>query len=92
MENIINAILDISKILLASQKIEMPETYRDTIEKLSNLGLSKNPIILLTKWIRLRNILAHEYLDLRWKKIEDFLNNGEDVCEQFLKFVKPMVV
>jgi uncharacterized protein YutE (UPF0331/DUF86 family) len=27
----------------------------------------------MAKWVRLRNILAHEYLDIRWKQIERFI-------------------
>ena len=91
VENIMNAVLDIAKIILSSHKSEIPETYRDTIEKLSKLGLAEQVIQLLVQWIQLRNILAHEYLDLRWQRIRDFLDHGEDAFSQFLEFVKKML-
>ena len=91
VENIMNTVLDISKIVLSSHKSEIPETYRDTIEKLSKLGLPDDVIQLLAGWIQLRNILAHEYLDLRWKRIRNFLDQGEEASLRYLKFVKKIL-
>lgn len=92
VENIMNAVLDIAKVILSAHKIDMPETYRDTIEKLSGLGLSIGVIQPLAQWIQLRNILAHEYLELRWRRMHDFLDQGQEVFLGFLEFAKKMLV
>jgi uncharacterized protein YutE (UPF0331/DUF86 family) len=28
----------------------------------------------LSKWVRLRNIVTHEYLDIKWSSISKFIN------------------
>jgi len=38
--------------------------------------------------VELRNILVHEYLDIRWGKISDFLKNGRPYLEEFLSRIK----
>ena len=36
----------------------------------------------------LRNILAHEYLDVRWNSIERFISQSEPLYEKFINEVK----
>ena len=91
IENIINAIIDISKVILSSHKSEIPETYREIVEKMSRFKLPDETVELLAGWTRLRNILAHEYLDMRWHRIRDFLDRGEDICLDFLTSIKRML-
>jgi uncharacterized protein YutE (UPF0331/DUF86 family) len=60
IENIINALIDVSKIIIASEKQQIPQTYRETVRRLSVMehfpaGLLES----LSQTIRLRNILAH---------------------------------
>jgi len=38
--------------------------------------------------VRLRNMLAHEYLDYRWKEITDFLAATEPLFETFTEHAK----
>lgn len=89
IENIMNSVLDISKIILAGEKREIPETYRKIILKLSlELNFDDDIQKNLSKWVELRNILAHEYLEIRWQKIENFLYNAKTYLEEFLRSVK----
>lgn len=89
IENLMNASLDISKIILASEKKRIPETYREIILELSSVsGFEKEISEKISGWVGLRNILAHEYLDIRWVKINDFLKNGRVYLEKFLDEVK----
>jgi len=36
----------------------------------------------------LRNIITHEYLDIRWQKIKDFIEQGYSLYSQFIEKVK----
>lgn len=89
IENIINAMLDISKIILAGEKKMLPETYKKIILETSILlGLNKREQKKLSQWVFLRNIIAHEYLELLWERINPFLKEAKLYLERFLKKVK----
>lgn len=47
----------------------------------------KNPHAL-EKWVRLRNVLAHEYLDIKWKRINDFMHTSEPPIRAFIDAAK----
>lgn len=91
VENIINVIIDISKIVVASYRMNVPATYREAVEKMVCIGIEEDIVSSLGGWVYLRNILAHQYLDLRWEKIKDFLSRGEGICNKFLKGVKNLL-
>lgn len=85
IENIINASIDVSKIVLGSQKKLIPESYRASMQRaVWALKLPEDFIEKFDRWVKLRNVLAHEYLDIKWKKIEDFIKTGEPYFKQFL--------
>ncbi|MBI3442151.1 MAG: DUF86 domain-containing protein [Candidatus Sungbacteria bacterium] len=89
IENIMNAIIDISKTLLASEKREIPQTYRDIVRLAGTIpGAQQEVADRLSLWVDLRNILAHEYLDYRWKEIRGFLQESEPYIEKFIDAVK----
>lgn len=73
-ENILNALIDIAKVLLASQHQPMPRTYRGALLAFGLLaGLSRDDAERLADLARLRNLLAHEYLDILHGQITDFI-------------------
>jgi uncharacterized protein YutE (UPF0331/DUF86 family) len=77
IENIINSSIDVAKIILASEKILLPDTYRESIAMLSLVpNFDKETIEYLTEWVRLRNIISHEYLDIRWNSINRFIHQA----------------
>ena len=89
IENIINAAIDISEILLSSQKKLIPSSYRETMERIVWLiGLPDNFREKFAKWAKLRNILAHEYLDIKWKRISDFIQTSEPHLQEFTEKIK----
>lgn len=45
----------------------------------------------LASWADLRNILAHEYLDYRWKEIQKFLQESESPIRAFIDAAKTFV-
>ena len=51
-------------------------------------GFSKEVTEALSEWVRLRNIIAHEYLDIRWASIEKFIREAAPLYRDFLAQVK----
>ena len=89
IENIINSSIDIAKILLASDGKRIPQTYREILQ---NLSLFRNfnceTAEKLAGFSKLRNILAHEYIDIRYRQIENFIQNAEMVYKELESFVR----
>jgi uncharacterized protein YutE (UPF0331/DUF86 family) len=89
IENIANALIDISKILIANENVEIPDSYREIILKLGEIKVID---IELAKSIveiaRLRNVLAHQYLDIKWNYIRNFLTKKIDDVYEFLRTIE----
>ena len=89
IENIVNASLDAGKIILINEKISIPDTYREYFLSLGVKDiLDKNTADILANGVRLRNILAHQYLDIRWQKLEKFIVSDWNAYEIFVDGVK----
>ena len=89
VENIINSSIDISKIILTNEGISLPDSYRDIVAMLSIVkDLKGIDTESLSKWVRFRNIIAHEYLDIRWNSIKKFIQETEVLYKNFLNGVK----
>lgn len=91
-ENIVNASIDIAKIILASEKKRIPQTYRQITEGLS-LVEHFSPLTAqkLAQFSKLRNILAHEYLDIRFDQIKKFVQESETSYKDLVNFVKNFI-
>ncbi|MBI5207873.1 MAG: DUF86 domain-containing protein [Candidatus Firestonebacteria bacterium] len=88
VENITNSSIDIAKILLASEKRKIYQTYKDAMQGLSTLeNFDSNTASQLAEFAKLRNILAHEYLDIRFARIKKFIQES-DAYKKLLEFVK----
>jgi uncharacterized protein YutE (UPF0331/DUF86 family)/predicted nucleotidyltransferase len=89
VENCVNAAIDAAKIIVASQKQHIPQTYRETLQRLKAMeGFTPEVIDPLSSYTHLRNILAHEYLDLRFNHIRRFIQEAEPHYRAFLDGVK----
>lgn len=89
IENIVNSSIDIAKIILASENLPLPDTYKEIIISLSlTSGFDKENIDHLSEWVKLRNIISHEYLDIRWNSIKKFIEETELVYRNFFGNVK----
>ena len=92
VENLLNCSIDIGKIILTVRNRPIPETYR---EVLSNLGTLPNFTEAfgeeLSRWTKLRNILAHEYLDIRWTNIKVFIDEAEPTFEELANKVEALL-
>lgn len=92
VENIVNASIDIAKILLASNKKRIPLTYREILGNLGYLkGFDSKTAAGLSDFAKLRNLLAHEYLDIRYKNIQRFIKTAEPLYKKLAKFTKQVI-
>lgn len=89
VESLINATLDISKMLLAIRGEEIPETSREVLFKMSaHIYDKEEEAQAFSELAKIRNTLAHRYLDLRWIDIKRFLQIAPELYPRFLEFVK----
>ena len=90
IENIVNALIDISKIVLSDKAAgEIPSNYSQVVLKLSELKIVDFELAeKLAECVKLRNFLAHQYLDLRWDRIKKFLQQAPDLFPLFIQSVK----
>lgn len=87
-ENIINATIDIAKLILASEKKEIPKTYEQALLKFGEfIGLDEKERNALAIFARLRNILAHEYLDVLFEKIRKFITDSPPLYSKLFTFL-----
>ncbi|MFQ5771173.1 MAG: DUF86 domain-containing protein, partial [bacterium] len=89
IENIVISAIDIAKVILSSEGISLPDTYREIVASLSLVkDFTKKDMIELSKWVRLRNVITHEYLDLKWASINKFISETKPHYQTFLKRTK----
>lgn len=90
LENIVNASIDAAKIVLASEKLPRPETYKETMKSLEIIkgGFDKKTAEKLSEFAGLRNIITHEYIDIRWRQIQEFIKTSKPFYEYLVEFIK----
>lgn len=89
IENIINSSIDLAKIILTHEGLPLPDTYKATIAALSAIScFDEKNMEKLSRWVRLRNIISHEYLDIRWASVKRFVSESKPSYENFSKRVK----
>jgi uncharacterized protein YutE (UPF0331/DUF86 family) len=92
IENIVMSSIDIAKILLASENRPIPESYKEMLYHIGLLGdFNEEFGKKLSKWAGLRNIVVHEYLDIRWKNIKEFIDESEPVYKQLIMEIKKIL-
>ena len=82
-ETVANAVIDMAKILVAASNAPVPQSYAAALRTLGQLGLVPGELVdRLIVLVELRNASGHEYLDLKWPAIREFIEKGsEDVLE-----------
>lgn len=92
VENIANASIDISKTILGSEREKLPEKYADIMRALYRFeDIGEESAVKLAEFAKLRNLLAHEYLDLRFTRIRGFLDKAEELYGKLLNFSKKVI-
>lgn len=89
IENIINSSVDIAKVILTAEGHTLPDTYKEVVKNLSLVeGFNSELMESLSRWVSLRNIISHEYLDIRWSSIKRFITETKPMLGNFYKEVK----
>ena len=89
IENIINSSIDISKIVLTLEGINLPDNYKGIVASISAVkDFSKVESEVLSQWVKFRNIVVHEYLDIRWPSIRKFIDQTEPYYRCLLEKAK----
>lgn len=93
VENLAMALLDIAKIILASEKRDVPQTYRETLRTFALLYMpgGEGAAETFAGFTDLRNLIAHEYLDYRFEHIRSFISTASDLLPAFLARVKELI-
>ena len=85
VENIANAAFDIGKMILSTLDTPMPESYRGVFIRLGEIQLSDAQLVeSLIAVSQLRNVLAHQYLDITWGYIKRFIAEDAKSLGRFL--------
>jgi len=88
-ETLANASIDIGKILIASRKRPIPQTYKTILKELAFLdGFDENVAVKIAGFSDMRNLLVHEYLDLRFALLDIFVKKGEPLYAYLIKYAK----
>lgn len=91
-ECLINAVLDTSKILFTIDRKEVPETSRELLFKIGgDIFKREEEAVSFSELARIRNTLAHRYLDLRWNDIKRFFQIAEKLLPAFLDHLKKQI-
>lgn len=89
IENIINSSVDMAKIILTSEGLAISDTYKEIVAALSLVpDFNKEDMEKLSKRVKLRNIISHEYLDIRWSSIRKFISETKPLYDDFLNNVR----
>ncbi len=91
-ENVCNAMIDISKSLLLAMQVPPPATYREVLRSLSATGVAdEKEAEVLSRLAPLRNSLSHNYLDYRWKAIQEFMHEHSALIQIILDRLQTLI-
>lgn len=89
IENMVNCSIDMAKVIFASKDRRIPATYKEILKELGSIEPFDEAFgDSVSQWASLRNILAHEYLDIRWTSIKEFLKTSEPVYRQLVDTIR----
>jgi len=93
IENLVNCSIDIAKVILVVEERRIPQTYKEILKELGatqhfDEEFGEN----ISQWAVLRNILAHEYLDVRWNSIKKFIQSAEPVYKRLIAKIKSFLL
>jgi uncharacterized protein YutE (UPF0331/DUF86 family)/predicted nucleotidyltransferase len=93
VENLVLPCIDIAQIILAAKKREIPQGYKEILKVFLALELNfpSKEVEIFSEFAKLRNIVAHQYLDIKWQKIKKFIKEAEKLYPKFIKKIKKMV-
>ncbi len=92
IENLTNSAIDMAKILLATEDFPMPQSYKGILFAFGARFFNEEFGKKIEKWAILRNIVTHEYLDIRWNAIKEFLTEGRPLLDEVYRNIKDVVL
>lgn len=92
IENLTNSAIDMAKILLATEDFPMPQSYKGILFAFGARFFNEEFGKKIEKLAILRNIVTHEYLDIRWNAIKEFLTEGKPLLAAVYGKVKDVVL
>jgi uncharacterized protein YutE (UPF0331/DUF86 family) len=69
----------------------IPQTYRETLLRFTIGFLEEDTAKRFSQFAELRNILAHEYLDIKWNKITKFIEDAFKLYPPFIEKTKEFI-
>ena len=79
-------LIDLSTYILSKLNAEIPETYKEIVEKIHTTGaINKNLKQKLAELVGLRNIIVHMYADIKAEIIYENLNDIITTLKQSAK-------
>lgn len=89
IENLLNTVINLSRIIIAIENKVLSDTYKDIVASLSlHPNFNEENMKKLASYIILRNIISYQYLDLKWDDISNFIQTSEEIFKEFVKEVK----
>ncbi|MFH1097819.1 MAG: HepT-like ribonuclease domain-containing protein [Candidatus Desantisbacteria bacterium] len=91
VENLIMGALDSAKIVLACEKHEIPQSYKDILRIFAAFYIDPSIADKFSEFSKLRNIIVHRYLDVKWQQIKNFIKDAEILYPVFIQKVKDIL-
>jgi uncharacterized protein YutE (UPF0331/DUF86 family) len=89
IENLVNCSIDIAKVILVAEDRRIPQTYKEILKELGATQYFDEEFgEAISHWAILRNILSHEYLDIRWNSIKKFIQSAEPIYKSLINKTK----
>jgi len=88
VEVLINDAIDVGKIVLGCEQRPVPYTYGQILADLESTAHFSDLAGRLRPLAALRNVLAHEYLELRFGRVASFAGEGADEIGRLARLTK----
>ncbi len=76
-------------MILTLKGDDLPETSRDLLFKMASLIFDKEADAeIFSEMAKIRNTLAHRYLDMRWEDIKRFIVIAQELYPDFITYLK----
>ena len=85
---LINAAIDVAKVVLSSELRQVPQTYGQILSELESMPAFVSLSGRLAPSAGLRNLLAHEYLDIRFGRVREFVEDGAEAVNELGKVAR----
>lgn len=92
VENLVMAAIDITKIVLASERKAIPQTYRETLLHFCLNFMDEGSAKMFSQFAEMRNIVVHEYMEIKWERIKKFIADATKLYPLFIEAAKKYTV